>query len=71
MYPENPEETQVILGSMNMGYVYIRHRRESNSQPVPFQAGVDTTRPQWQIVEFWFLEIFGVHNLCYNIYDWV
>ena len=21
MYPENPEETQVIIGSMNMGYV--------------------------------------------------
>ena len=20
MYPENPEETQVIVGSMNMGY---------------------------------------------------
>ena len=23
MYPENPEETQVILGSMNMGYDII------------------------------------------------
>ena len=21
MYPENPEETQVIIGSMNMGYI--------------------------------------------------
>ena len=22
MYPENPEGTQVIVGSMNMGYIY-------------------------------------------------
>ena len=21
MYPENPEETQIIVGSMNMGYI--------------------------------------------------
>ena len=41
MYPENPEGTQVIVGSMNMGYIilYIRHCQESNSQPVPSQAG--------------------------------
>ena len=32
---------------MNMGYI-IRHCQESNSQPVPSQAGVDTTRPQWR-----------------------
>ena len=38
--PENPEGTQVIVGSMNMGYIilYIRHCQESNSQPVPSQA---------------------------------
>ena len=47
MYPDNPEETQGIIGSMNMGYNYIRHCQESNSQPVPSQAGADTTRPQW------------------------
>ena len=36
IYPENPEGTQVIVGSMNMGYgLYIRHCQESNSQPVP------------------------------------
>ena len=23
MYPENPEGTQVVVGSMNMGYIYI------------------------------------------------
>ena len=27
--------------------VYIRHFQESNSQPVPSQAGADTIRPQW------------------------
>ena len=48
MYPENPEGTQVIVGSMKHG-IYIRHCQESNSQPVPSQAGVDTTRPQWRI----------------------
>ena len=48
VYPENPEETQVIVGSMNMGLSdYIRHCQASNSQPVPSQAGADTTRPQW------------------------
>ena len=26
--------------------IYIRHCQESNSQPVPSQAGADTTRPQ-------------------------
>ena len=44
MYQENPEGAQVIVGSMNMG-VYIRHCQKSNSQPVPSQAGADTTRP--------------------------
>ena len=43
MYPENPERTQVIVGSMNMGYTYTRNCKESNSQPVPSQAGADTT----------------------------
>ena len=48
MYPENPEGTQVIVGSMNMGYlyIYIRHCQESNSQPVPSQAGADQARSQ-------------------------
>ena len=40
MYPENPEGTQVIVGSMNMEY--ISDTEESNSQPVPSQAGADT-----------------------------
>ena len=52
MYPENPEETQVIVGSMNLVYIYIRHCQESNSQPVPSQAGADTTRPQWRISSY-------------------
>ena len=36
------------IGSMNMGYIYIRHCQKSNSRPVPSQAGADTTRPQWR-----------------------
>ena len=39
MNSENPEGTQVIVGSMNMGY--FRRCQESNSQPVPFQVGAD------------------------------
>ena len=30
--------------------IYIRHCQESNSQPVPSQAGADPTRPQWRII---------------------
>ena len=30
MYPENPKEIRVILGSMNMGYD-IKHHQDSNS----------------------------------------
>ena len=48
MHPENPEGTQVIVCSMNMGYRYIRRCQELNSQPVPSQAGADPTRPEWQ-----------------------
>ena len=32
-YPENPEGTQIIVGSIEHG-IYIRHCQESNSQPV-------------------------------------
>ena len=45
MYPENPKGTQVII-SFNEHGKYIRHCRESNSQPVPSQVGADPTRPQ-------------------------
>ena len=30
---------------LNEHGIYIRHCQESNSQPVPSQAGADTTRP--------------------------
>ena len=45
MYPENPEGIQVFVSSMNMGYISDT-ASESNSQPVPFQAGADTTMSQ-------------------------
>ena len=45
LYPENPEGTQVIVGSMNMGYISDT-AVESNSQPVLSQVGADPTRPQ-------------------------
>ena len=48
MYPENPEGTQVIVGSMNNVEhgIYILHCHESNSEPVPSKVGADPTRPQ-------------------------
>ena len=44
MYPENPKDPS--NRRLNEHGIYIRHCQESNSQPVPSQAGVDTTRPQ-------------------------
>ena len=35
---------------LNEHGTYIRHCQESNSQSVPSQAGVDTTRPQWRFI---------------------
>ena len=46
MYPENPKDPS--NRRLNEHGIYIRHCQESNSQPVPSQAGVDTTRPQWR-----------------------
>ena len=37
---------------LNEHGIYIRHCQESNSQPVPYQAGADPTRPQWR-TQFW------------------
>ena len=48
MYPENPEETQVIVGSMNMGYISDTARNRTHNLFVPSQAGADTTMPQWR-----------------------
>ena len=31
MYPENPEETQVIVGSMNMGYISDTARNRTHN----------------------------------------
>ena len=49
MYPENPEETQVIVGSVNMRYgIFIQHCQDLNLQPVPSQAPAGSFRPQWR-----------------------
>ena len=49
MYPENPEGTQVIVGSMNMGYISDTARNRTHNPAVPSQAGADTTRPHFFI----------------------
>ena len=45
---------------LNEHGIYIRHCQESNSQPVPSQAGADPTRPQWG-------NVMGFLELCYWI----
>ena len=45
MYPENPEGTQVNVGSMNMGYISDTARNQTHN--LLSQAGADTTMPQW------------------------
>ena len=41
MYPENPEGTQVIVGSMNMGYISDTARNQTHNlfrpkrEPIP------------------------------------
>ena len=45
MYPENPEGTQVMVGSMNMGYISDTARIRTHNLFRP-PAGADTTRPQ-------------------------
>ena len=42
MYPENPEGTQVIVGSMNMEYISDTARNRTRNLFRP-----NTTRPQW------------------------
>ena len=50
MFPENPEETRVIVGSTNMRYlICIWHCQDSNSQSLPSQVHADSSRPQWRL----------------------
>ena len=56
MYPENSEDPS--NHRLNEHRIYIRHCQESNSQPVPSQAGADPSRPQWRTfywAVFWFV----------------
>ena len=47
MYPENPEGTQVIVGSMNMGYVFDTARNRIHNlfrpkrEPIPLGHSED------------------------------
>ena len=53
MYPENPEGTQVIVGSMNIGYISDTARNRTHNLFRPdSQAGADTNRPQLLLVSF-------------------
>ena len=45
IYPENPEGTQVIVGSMNMGYISDTARNRTHNLFRPKQEPI-TTRPQ-------------------------
>ena len=51
MYPENPEGTQVIVGSMNMGYISDTARNRTHNlfrpkrEPIPLGHSVDFHDP--------------------------
>ena len=52
MYPENPEGTQVIVGSMNMGYISDTSRNRTHNlfrpkrEPIPL--GHSDVQAQWR-----------------------
>ena len=57
IHTENPEGTQVILCSMNMGSdIYLTLYWDSNLQPASSQAHIDSFRPHW------WTEGIGVHT---------
>ena len=49
MYPENPEGTQVIVGSMNMGYISNTARNRTHNLFRPKREPIPLTRPQLRI----------------------
>ena len=50
MYPENLEETQVIVGSMNMGYISDTARNRSHTRRVRSREGADDgKRADWEL----------------------
>ena len=53
--PKGPKSSDF---GVNEHGIYIRHCQESNSQPVPSQAGADPTRPQ--CLQFWSIVIVSV-----------
>ena len=59
MFPENPEGTRVIEGSMNMGYVSTRTQT---------RAGADASRPQWQSLDYTKDPTWAYQS--YNELDW-
>ena len=46
--------------------IYIRHCQESNSQPVPSQAGTDPTSPQWRTRRILAYRFLGFNVLCFD-----
>ena len=61
MYPENPEETQVIVGSMNMGYISDTARNWTHNlfrprrEPIPLGHSAGLTwldLTAWQVDKF-------------------
>ena len=42
MYPENPEGTQVIVGSMNMGYIFDTARNQTHN----------LFCPKWELIQW-------------------
>ena len=65
MYPENPEGTQVIVGSMNMGYISDTARNRTHNLFRPKRESIplghsDGQREIWYIIIITIIENPGV-----------
>ena len=76
MYPENPEGTQVIVGSLNIRCIYIsdtaRNRTHNLFHPKREPTPLGHSDGQWQIVPHQQFNNFHLTNFCVNqIFKWV
>ena len=49
MYPENPEKTQVIVGSMNMGYISDAARNQTHNLFRPKREPIPLGQIKWRM----------------------
>ena len=66
MYPENPEGTQVIVGSMNMGYISDTARNRTHNllrpkrEPIPLGHSDGLFPPPYYLIQGEFKKLGGI-----------